>query len=282
MTSSKALRTAPAGAALLGFAFNSLLCRMALRPDLIDAASFSAVRFASGAAAMVALAAWSGTPARRSSLLSGAILFGYAIPFSLAYRRLDAGLGSLVLFGTVQVTMIGWGLFRGEKPPAVEWAGLTLSLGGLVALVFPSLTAPPLGSAALMAFAGICWAVYSLRGRGSAQPLADTAWNFVVAAPLTIASAGAGAGFGLAHATARGAAYAVASGAVASGLGYALWYRALPQLTRARAAIVQLAVPVVAALGGVLLLGEQVSLRLALAGTAILGGVALAVLGPRT
>lgn len=264
-------------AALVAFAANSILCRMALLGHLIDPASFTAIRLASGAATLSLVVGWRvrGLPPRAGQWRSAAALFAYAIAFSLAYVSLDAGTGALILFGSVQLTMILAGLRAGERPRATEWIGLGLALGGLVILVRPGLSAPaPLG-AGLMALAGMAWGVYSLRGRGSTAPLQNTAGNFVLTVPaaaLVMLVAGSTGSW-----TSRGVLLAVASGALASGAGYAVWYAALPALTATRAALVQLSVPVLAAAGGVLLLGEALPLRLPIAATLVLGGVALAV-----
>jgi drug/metabolite transporter (DMT)-like permease len=215
------------------------------------------------------------------SWASAATLFVYAIPFSLAYLKLPAGSGALLLFGMVQATMIGWGLFRGEHPKPGEWLGLLLSLGGLVALVLPSVSAPPPASAALMAIAGASWAAYSLQGRGIVDPLAANAGNFLRVAPAVVAVAAAVAFAGGAHLSTRGLLLATASGALCSGVGYAIWYFALRGLTRTRAAIVQLAVPVIAAVGGAAVLGETFTLRLLASGAVIFAGVALALLSGR-
>jgi drug/metabolite transporter (DMT)-like permease len=271
---------AATAAALVCFALNSLLCRLALRSGSIDPASFSAIRLGSGALALVLLVRAGGGHVG-GSWTSAASLFAYAVPFSFAYLRLTAGTGALILFGSVQASMIGWGLWRGEHPRAGEWLGLALSLGGLVALVLPSLTAPPPGSAALMALAGAAWAAYSLQGRGARDPLGANAGNFLRTVPaIALVTAVAAVGPGV-RASGSGVGLAVVSGAICSGAGYAVWYAALRGLTRTRAAIVQLAVPVLAAAGGVALLGESVSLRLVASGAAILSGVALAIASGR-
>ena len=263
-------------AALLGFAANSLLCRAALGGGSIDAASFTALRLASGAA-VLALLARRAPDRRAGSWASAAALAGYAAAFSFAYLRLTAATGALILFAAVQATMLGWGIWRGERPRALEWLGFAIAAGGLVALTLPGLAAPdPLGGA-LMAAAGLSWGIYSLRGRGARDPLAVTADNFARTLPLAAVLA-LGALTLAGHATIRGAALAVASGALASGVGYSLWYAALPQLAATRAAIVQLSVPAVTAGAAVALLGEAMTPRFAVAATAILGGVALAVL----
>jgi drug/metabolite transporter (DMT)-like permease len=266
-------------AALVGFAANSLLCRTALGGGSIDAASFTAVRLGTGALVLFALARG---PAAigAGSWVSSLALFGYAAAFSFAYLRLTTATGALILFAIVQATMIGWGVARGVRPRPLEWLGLAIAAAGLVALTLPGLAAPdPLG-AALMASAGVCWGVYSLRGRGASRPLAATADNFVRTLPfagvLLLAIPITGGTI-----TGEGAALAMASGAIASGLGYSLWYAALPHLAPARAAIVQLAVPVLAAAAGALVLGEVVTVRLVAATVAILGGIALALLAKR-
>jgi drug/metabolite transporter (DMT)-like permease len=265
--------------ALAAFASNSLLARAALRGQLVDPGTFTLVRLASGALALglLAVRSWAWRPAWRSgSATAAGALFAYALAFSLAYLRLDAGTGALVLFGSVQVTMIGWGMATGHRPSALEWLGLAISLAGLVLLVAPGLRAPDPVGATLMALAGVAWGVYSLRGRGAAHPVAVNASNFLRSVPPAIAAAlllSAGR-----HASGRGLLLAVISGAVTSGLGYAAWYAALPGLTTLRAAVLQLAVPVLAAVGGIALLGEAMTLRLAGAGLLVLGGIALAVL----
>jgi drug/metabolite transporter (DMT)-like permease len=215
--------------------------------------------------------------APRGDWVSGAALFVYAAAFSFAYLSLPAGTGALVLFGAVQLTMIGWGLARGERFGPAQTLGLALAVGGLVYLLLPGLEAPPLGPAVLMAASGAGWGVYSLRGRGATDPVGVSAGNFVRAALLCVGLGLAvrfGAG-GLARPDALGLVYAGVSGVVTSALGYVLWYTVLPSLRATGAATVQLSVPVLAALGGALLLGEAVTLRLALATAVTLGGIAL-------
>jgi len=267
-----------AAAALTGFAANSLLCRTALRPGLIDAASFTAVRIAAGAAALFALsAARAGTAARSGSWGSALALVGYAAAFSYSYLRIGAGTGALLLFGSVQATMLLAGLRAGERLRPRAALGLALALVGLVILVLPGLTAPdPLG-AALMAAAGVAWGVYSLRGRGARQPLLETAGNFARSVPFAVLLLLPA--LPAAHASGAGLALAALSGALASGVGYSFWYAALPSLGALRAAIVQLSVPVLTAAGAALLLGEPITARLVLSSVVILGGVALALLG---
>jgi drug/metabolite transporter (DMT)-like permease len=264
--------------AMIAFAANSLLCRLALGHTGIDAASFTTIRLASGALALWLIVAMRGAGAVGGSWPSAGALFAYAAAFSFAYLSLAAGVGALLLFGAVQATMILAGLRAGERLDLQQSMGLTLALGGLVYLMLPGLSAPPLGGALLMLGAGVAWGVYSLRGRGTADPLGATAGNFLRAAPLGI---GLGvAALPWAQLDVAGAGYAVLSGALASGAGYAVWYAALRGLHATHAATVQLSVPVIAAAGGVALLGEPVTLRLAFASVAILGGIALVVHAP--
>jgi drug/metabolite transporter (DMT)-like permease len=266
--------------AMIAFAANSLLCRLALRGGAIDAASFTTIRIVSGAVVLWVIARKrGGTMTSAGSWGSAAALFGYAAAFSFAYVELAAAVGALILFCAVQVTMIGWGLWRGERIVARQAAGLALAIGGLVGLLWPGLSAPPPGSAALMLAAGIAWGIYSLRGRRSGDPTIATAGNFMRAAAfaviLSLVTLG-GASVG-----AAGVLYAIASGALASGLGYAIWYTALPGLTATKAATIQLSVPVLAAAAAVVLLDEAITLRLVLGSVAILGGIALVVVARR-
>jgi drug/metabolite transporter (DMT)-like permease len=265
--------------AMLAFAANSLLCRAALERGVIDAFSFTALRLSSGAILLMMLL-W--LPPRRrlsGSLPMAAMLFLYMLGFSLAYRSLSAATGALLLFGAVQLTMLGAAFRGGERFGPRRWAGFLLAIGGMVYLLLPGLTAPdPLG-AALMVIAGLAWGAYSLLGRGSADALADTAGNFLLATPAALLVLGLAPVFGSEplHLEPAGIALAIASGAVASGVGYVLWYAALPSLGAGRGATVQLSVPILAALGGVFLLSEPLTMRLFVAGAATLGGVWLAL-----
>jgi len=266
--------------AMIAFAANSLLCRMALAPQAIDAASFTSIRLASGAAMLwiiVRLAHGSGGP--RGDWRAAALLFAYAILFSFAYNSLGAGTGALILFGAVQSTMFARGLASGERFGAAAWAGLLLAASGLVYLVLPGVTAPPLAGAMLMAAAGVSWGFYSLLGRGAADPLRATAGNFVYAVPLALVTSMAFADS--ARATTAGILLALASGMLASGLGYVIWYAALRGLNATTAATVQLSVPVIAAAGGLPLLGEPLTLRLLIASAATLGGIVIVILQRR-
>jgi drug/metabolite transporter (DMT)-like permease len=262
--------------ALVAFAGNSLLCRAALAHGAIDAGGFTLVRLVSGAVVLWGLVRWRNAGnASRGSWRSALALAAYAAAFSFAYLQLTAATGALLLFGAVQATMSAHGLWTGERLRALQGAGLLLACAGLVGLLLPGLSAPPLTGALLMLAAGIAWGVYSLRGRGAGDPLQVTAGNFLRAVPF--AALLALLLFAHIEATPAGIAYAIASGALASGVGYAIWYTALPHLRATSAATAQLAVPIIAALGGVLLLGEAVTMRLVVASVAIPGGIALMV-----
>ncbi|MBK7934994.1 MAG: DMT family transporter [Acidobacteria bacterium] len=293
--------------ALVAFAFNSILCRLALRGEEADAAGFTAVRLASGAVALVVIGylvtkggnlsgsegvssfgedARSGNeedtlPTGRvsASWLSAFYLFAYAVCFSFAYLGLTAGTGALVLFGSVQMTMVAAAIVKGERPTPLEWIGLSIAVCGLIYLVLPGLASPPLTSSMLMAAAGMAWGAYSIRGKGSADPLRDTAGNFarslLFVVPLVLLYIPA------LQLTLRGWLFAVLSGAVTSGVGYAVWYAALKFHTSTRAAVMQLSVPVVAAVFGIILLGETATATLGVAAALILGGIGLTIVGKR-
>ncbi len=267
--------------AMVAFAANSLLCRLALQRAAIDPVSFGAIRLVSGAIALAVLVRLRAgeRKAAAGDWPAALALFAYVACFSLAYRSLAAGAGALILFGAVQLTMFAAGLRHGERFALRAWAGLAVAVGGLAYLLMPGVAAPPAHGALLMAVAGVAWGVYSLRGRGVADPLGATAANFLRAAPLGIVLclpfvASLHAGF-------DGVLLALASGAVTSGAGYAIWYTALRGLTALQAATVQLSVPPLAAFGGVLLLAEPVTPRLLLASVAILGGIALVLTAKR-
>ena len=266
--------------ALVAFAGNSVLCRVALSDASIDAASFSTVRLISGAIALLAILHLTTRGARSAShgsWISAAALFLYAICFSFAYLSLDTGMGALILFGMVQATMVAGALWAGDRPTMPEWIGWLLAMVGFIYLVSPGLTAPsPLGSL-LMAIAGIAWGIYSLRGHNEASPLAGTTYNFVRSIPFVILVSIFT--FSDLRLSTRGVVLAIASGAITSGVGYAIWYTALRSISSMQAAMVQLSVPALAAAGGVLFLSESVSLRLFLSGLLILGGIFLAIFG---
>ena len=266
--------------ALLAFAGNSLLCRAALLNGTIDPASFTSLRLLSGAvtlALLVALRAGLAPLGARGKLsgswLSALALFVYAAGFSFAYLQLTTATGALILFGAVQLSMIGYGFYRGERFSLLQWAGLLLAGAGLLVLLLPGAAAPPLLAAVLMLGAGVAWALYSIRGKGAGDPLLQTAGNFIRTLPLCLL-------LSLSYWQAQtfdtaGMVYALASGALTSGIGYALWYAVLPSLKAMTAATVQLSVPVIAAFAAVLFLQEPISLRLTLASLAVLGGVGL-------
>lgn len=268
--------------AMIAFAGNSLLCRLALGHTAIDPASFTAVRLAAGAASLwlvVRLRSREAAGGSRGNWGSAVALFVYAAAFSFAYVSLPAGAGALLLFGAVQATMIGHGLWAGERPGPMQALGLVTALAGLAALLLPGLGAPPLEGSLLMLAAGAAWGIYSLRGRGGGDATRVTAGNFLRATPLAL-------GLGLvmlpwSSIDAAGFGYAAASGALASGLGYAVWYTALRGLAGPTAATVQLSVPAIAAAGGALFLSEPVTLRLVLCSVTILGGIALVIHGQR-
>jgi len=299
--------------AMIAFAANSVLCRLALGDKTIDPASFTTIRLTSGAAMLMFImtltAAGSkanskdtsegetdsvsgqtseqtsraggrsggqGASGSGGSWISAFMLFAYAVTFSFAYVSLSAATGALILFGAVQLTMILAGLIGGERPGLREWIGLALALAGLIYLMLPGLSAPSPIGAGLMGIAGIAWGFYSLRGRGSRNPLAQTRDNFSRSLPMILFVSVAM----LSHAqfSMAGIGWATLSGALASGVGYVIWYTALRGLSATRAATVQLSVPVLAAVGGVAVLDERISLRLALASLLILGGIGLAIM----
>jgi drug/metabolite transporter (DMT)-like permease len=263
--------------AMTAFAGNSLLCRLALQHTRIDPGSFTGLRLLSGALMLGLIARIrGGDHGIGGNWRSALALFAYAAGFSYAYLSLTAATGALLLFGAVQATMIGYGLWTGERPSLRQAIGLVAAFAGLAWLLLPGISAPPLTGSALMLGAGVAWGVYSLRGKGSGDPIAVTAGNFLRTVPMAVA-------LSLAMLRWRsfdpaGAIYALCSGALASGLGYAVWYTALRGLKATSAASVQLSVPVLAAAGGIVFLGEAISLRLLLAGTAILGGIALVII----
>ena len=289
--------------ALIAFAANSVLCRLALGQQAIDAANFTLLRLLSGALVLMLILLLrhhsrkkshrQNSPPVRSqagSWLAASYLFGYAIAFSYAYNSLDTATGALILFGSVQLTMISVSLCRGERLRPAEWLGLILAFGGFVYLSLPGLTTPALQGFVLMTLAGIAWGGYTLKGKGSRDPLADTAYNFGRTLPWLLAMIIAGVVLTLLSSneaslfkqlwqqiSAKGIVLAIASGGLASGIGYSLWYQALTSLSTSQAASVQLLVPVLAAFGGILFVDEPISLRLVLAAALILGGIALTV-----
>ncbi len=267
--------------AMIAFAGNSLLCRLALQQTAIDPASFTTLRIVSGALTLwLIVRLRSSNRSAAGSWPSALALFTYAAAFSYAYVSLAAATGALLLFGAVQATMIGYGLWAGERLGLRQTMGLALALGGLVGLLLPGLSAPPLSGALLMLGAGVAWGVYSLRGKGAGDATCVTAGNFLRAVPMAVL-------LGLAalpwsSLDIAGFCYAVSSGALASGVGYAIWYTALRGRRATSAATVQLSVPVITALGGIVFLGEAISWRLLITSAAILGGIALVIIDKQT
>lgn len=265
--------------AMLAFAANSVLARLALSSGGIDPLGYTGVRMASGAAVLAALVYFRtprGIGAGLGSWPGAFALLLYAGTFSVAYVMVGAGPGALILFASVQIGMLAWAVFKGDRPGFLEWLGIAVAFFALVYLVSPGLVAPPLSGALLMIAAGLSWAAYSLMGRGSKSPLADTAGNFIRCLPIGIGLIAIG--MFMFKPSAAGIAYAMASGAIASGIGYTIWYSVLPQLSRTRAAFVQLTVPSIAALGGVVFINEVLTARLVIATVGVVGGVALALM----
>ncbi len=275
--------------AMIAFASNSLLCRAALKETGIDAATFTLIRIFSGAVALWLIIKARKRPSSVAAVydrrisgnwISALALFAYAAAFSFAYKTLSAGTGALLLFGAVQATMILWGFRKGERLRIIQILGLLVALTGLVMLVLPGLSAPPLIGSILMLSAGIAWGVYSLRGKTGGDAIAATAGNFLRAFPF--AALISVIMIRQAHLDSLGVVYALISGAVTSGVGYVIWYAALTDLKAASAATVQLSVPVLAATGGILLLGEPITLRYVIASIAVLGGIFLVVIEKRS
>ncbi|MBF6057421.1 MULTISPECIES: DMT family transporter [Thiomicrorhabdus] len=268
--------------AMIAFAGNSLLCRVALTETAIDAASFTTIRLVSGAMALLVLLSLTNSAKQVARVklggnsLSALALFAYAAGFSFAYIELSAATGALLLFGSVQLTMIGYGLVKGERLGAIQMVGVVLAIVGMVVLFLPGLSAPPFWGTALMCASGIAWGIYSLRGRGVNDATRETTGNFVRSLPFALILSLLW--WGHTNVDMEGAGLAIASGALASGIGYAIWYAVLPALSAASAAIIQLSVPPLAAIGAVFFLDEPISLRLGLASLAILGGIALFIL----
>lgn len=268
--------------ALVSFAFNSVLCRLALGNETIDAVGFTTIRLVSGAVTLSLISIIFNpkqTDLKRGNWLSAFFLFAYAICFSLAYLKLTTATGALILFGSVQLTMICVALIKGERPQTIEWIGLILAFSGLIYLVFPGLSAPPVLYSLLMMSAGIAWGFYTLRGKESENPLAETAGNFIRTVPMILLAAIPF--YQQIQLSNKGIVLAILSGAIASGIGYSVWYAVLKHHTATRAAILQLSVPAIAAIGGVIFLAENLSLRIILASGLILGGIGLAIIGKR-
>lgn len=266
--------------ALVAFAANSVLGRLALGEKTIDAANFTTIRLLSGAIVLLVILQFSGkknNSSTKGSWLAAIMLFLYAAPFSFAYITLDTGTGALILFGAVQITMILLSLISGNKLHVTEWMGVTIAFIGFVYLVLPGVSTPSVIGFSLMTLAGVAWGIYTLKGRGSVNPLADTAYNFARTIPLVIILTVIT--YQTAHVSSKGILLAILSGGITSGIGYTVWYTALGGLSATQAAVVQLSVPVIAALGGVIFVSEKISLRLTLSALLILGGILMVILG---
>jgi drug/metabolite transporter (DMT)-like permease len=260
--------------ALIAFAANSILCKLALKNNEIDATTFTLIRLISGAAVLYILLNFnkkSSASINKGSWLSGVMLFLYAITFSFAYITLDTGTGALILFGTVQITIISHSIFSGNKLNISEWLGVLISFIGFVYLMLPSASSPAIDGFLLMAIAGISWGIYTIKGKKCKTPLIDTTFNFLKASPLIIFVFLLN--YKSIHYSIKGLSLALISGVITSGIGYTIWYMAIRNLTAVQTAVVQLLVPVLAAFGGVLFISEVISMRLAMSSTLILGGI---------
>jgi drug/metabolite transporter (DMT)-like permease len=266
--------------AMVAFAANSVLCRAALQDNAIDATSFTLLRLGSGALALALIATIRGARLRSQKPTPGAMfmLFAYALCFAFAYIELSTATGALILFGAVQLTMILIGLIQGNRPSKIAWAGSVLAVLGLIYLLLPGVDTPSLIGALLMAAAGIAWGFYSLYGKQAGDPVISTTWNFIgafgLASAIYLISNALDVNLQL---TSEGVILAILSGALASGVGYVIWYSALPQLSSITAASVQLSVPVIAAFGGTVFMSEAISARLVTASICVLGGIALVI-----
>jgi len=266
--------------ALLAFAANSVLCKLALGTTAIDAASFTMIRLLSGAFALILILKVQRKPistSKRKNWLSGVMLFLYAITFSYAYNSLDTGTGALILFGAVQITIIAHSIILGNKLHMLEWFGALISFTGFIYLMQPGVSSPSLVGFLLMSTAGIAWGIYTVRGQRSKSPLPDTTFNFLKTIPFIvilwiISSKNT-------HFTIEGVLLAIVSGGITSGIGYTIWYMAIRGLSSIQTAVVQLLVPVIAAFGGVLFISEIITLRLTISSLLILGGVLTVTLG---
>jgi drug/metabolite transporter (DMT)-like permease len=270
------------GLALIAFAANSVLCRLALGESAIDASTFTIVRLLSGAIVLTVILSISKLNSNSNSSTKGSwpasiALFIYAITFSFAYVTLDTATGALILFGSVQVTMILMSMFSGNRLHISEWFGMALAFTGFVYLILPGVTTPSVIGFFLMTVSGIAWGIYTLKGRGSKNPIMDTAFNFLRTLPFVIILAIITIKY--AHYSSEGILLAVLSGSIASGIGYMIWYTALSGLSVTQAAVLQLLVPVIAAVGGVIFVSESISFRLTVSSAMILGGILMVVLG---
>lgn len=267
--------------ALVAFAANSVLCRMALGDDLIDPVTFTAIRLSGGAIAL-SLIFWMTRKKKSGQMLEGSwrsaiALYGYALAFSLAYVSLSSGTGALILFGAVQITMLLVAFRSGEQMGAIQWAGFCVAIAGIIYLVSPGIAAPDLRGAVLMMISGMAWGMYSIAGKSVKSPIAMTTGNFIRAAIMMVPTSIIALVLAMSSVSTYGVALALTSGVVTSGMGYVIWYKVVPMLTTTQAAVVQLLVPLLAALGGVIFIGEKFTVRLGLASLLILGGVVLSI-----
>ncbi|UCE64869.1 MAG: DMT family transporter [Nitrospirota bacterium] len=266
--------------ALLAFAGNSVLCRVALGESTIDASTFTFIRLLSGAVVLLGILQFKGRPNglnTKGDWSASFMLFLYAVTFSFAYLTVETGTGALILFGSVQITIILMSLISGNRLLVTEWIGVFIAFGGFVYLVLPGVATPSVVGFALMAVAGIAWGMYTLKGRSSTNPLSDTTFNFLRTTPFVLVLIIMAVHSS--HYSFKGIVLAVLSGGVASGIGYTIWYMALSGLSAIQAAVVQLFVPIIAALGGVIFMAEPITLRLSLSSLMILGGILLVFLG---
>jgi len=266
---------------LIAFAANSLLCRLALATDAIDPISFTLLRLLSGMLILLPIASniQEPTPSRhwKNAAFSGIALFAYALAFSLGYVSIGSGMGTLLLVGAVQIAMFGWAMIRKDPISPLKWIGTAVSFSGLIYLVSPGLSAPDPKGALLMMISGIAWGIYSIRGRGAKAPILMTSRNFTCAVPIIGIITIASLFFQTLDISPRGALIAILSGAVTSGLGYVLWYRALRHLTTTTASTAQLLIPILAAFGGIVFLDEELTMRLMISSALILGGVLVGI-----
>lgn len=268
------------GFSLIAFAGNSVLCKLALGQDRIDAASFTIIRLLSGIVVLLLISKiFHGEHKlrRQRNWISSIALFIYAVTFSYAYISLDTGTGALILFGAVQITMILASLIFGDKLHYSEWLGIILAFLGFIYLVLPSLTTPSLKGFILMTVSGIAWGTYTLRGKGTKQPISDSAANFCYTLPFIVTLLIVE--FRNTNLSSQGIILAIASGAIASGMGYTVWYMAVRRLSTMQTSVVQLLVPVIAAAGGVVFAQEEISIRLVFASIMILGGILIVLIG---
>jgi drug/metabolite transporter (DMT)-like permease len=268
------------GLALIAFAANSVLCRLALGNEAIDASSFTGIRLLSGAIALFIILSIKGSnngPASKGSWIAGFVLFLYAITFSYAYHSVDTGTGALILFGSVQITMIILSLVSGTRLHSIEWFGVILAFSGFVYLILPNITTPSINGFILMTISGISWGIYTLKGRNSNNPLMDTTYNFLRTIPFVAVFAA----FTMQNMSysSEGMVLALLSGAITSGVGYTIWYIALGGLSSTQAAVIQLSVPVIAAIGGVIFISEVITIRLFISAIIVLSGILMVVLG---